>query len=95
MSNNESLSTNNVHYFPLLNLLSLPVYGQSGSEGMPPYKLTEIKIRPYNQTTNSFLDDITNELLSDLRCAAQAVERTRRWEFFNRRCVGEPLKRSV
>lgn len=47
--------------FLLLSLLSLPVYGQSGSEVTPPYKLTEIKIRPYDQTTDSLRNDIRND----------------------------------
>jgi len=51
--------------FLLLSLLSLPVYGQAGSEATPPYKFTEIKIKPYNQTSNSFLGDIKNDQDND------------------------------
>src|SRR4026208_2160945 len=47
--------------FLWLSLLALPVYGQAGGEVTPPYKLTEIKIRPYDQSTNSLRDDIRND----------------------------------
>jgi hypothetical protein len=45
----------------LLSILFLPVYGQSGSEATPPYKLSEIKIRSYDQTTDSLRDDVRND----------------------------------
>ena len=47
--------------FLLLSVLALTVYGQAGAEVTPPYKLSEIKIRPYDQSTDTLRDDIRND----------------------------------
>lgn len=52
--------------FILLTLVPLRVYGQSQSPAnLPPYRLSAIRILPYNQTTNSFLAEVKKDKDAD------------------------------
>jgi len=50
----------------LLSLISLSANGQSQSDAnLPPYKLSAMKVVPYSQTSNSFLDEIKTDKDAD------------------------------